>query len=83
MMITQMLVSIRPAKPSANVFWIAMMIQAAKLRVCLPSKVNIPSALARFVKLIKKFLTLFHRKNAHSGAHVTTMTVTCQKRKRF
>ena len=54
-----MLVSIRPVKLSANVFWIAMMILAAKLLVCLPSKVNIPSVLARFVKLIITFSDTF------------------------
>ena len=51
MMITWMLVWIRLAKLLVNVFWIAMTMLAAKLPVCLPSKVNIPSALVRYVKL--------------------------------
>ena len=59
MMITWMLVSIRPAKLSANVFWIAKMILGAKLLVCRPSKMNIPSVLARFAKLIITFSDSF------------------------
>ena len=59
MVITWMLVWIRLAKHSANVFWIAMMILAAKLLVCLHSKLNIPSALVRFVKLITMFSDSF------------------------
>ena len=67
MMITWMLVSIRPAKLSANVFWIAKMILGAKLLVCRPSKMNIPSVLARFAKLIITFSDSFSQEKCPLG----------------
>ena len=56
MMITWMLVWIRQAKLLVNVFWIVMMIVAAKLIVYRPLKMNTRSALVRFLKL-NKFLS--------------------------
>ena len=94
MTITWMLVWIRPAKLWANAFWTAKKTAAAKQVVYQILKSNILNALVRFVQLnsfskpygpydmAHGLITSFNRIIVHLGAHVTTTTVICPRRKR-